>query len=173
MTFEPAAWRDFFVMVGGGSAALTGLVFVAMTLNADAIAQDAAHRYRAIGTLTGFAAAFVLCGLALMGGQSHQVIGAEWLVVSTIAAVVYISGYVQAIRSDGDRAAIRVGRVVFGTVCCLAEMSGSGLLLAGQGVGIYIAAVGLVVYIAFMITGAWLLIVWTRDESSRSKQRAG
>ena len=39
-----------FVMVGGGAAALTGLVFVAMSLNLAMIAQDATHRFRAIGT---------------------------------------------------------------------------------------------------------------------------
>lgn len=170
--FEPTAWHDFFVMVGGGAAALTGLVFVAMTLNADAITQDAAHRYRAIGTLTGFAAAFVISALALMGGQNNRAIGAEWLVVSTIAAAVYIFGYVQALRTGGDQASIRAGRVIFGTLCCVDEMTGAALLIAGQSVGIYVAAIGMVVYIAFMITGAWLLIVWTRDERSRPKGRA-
>jgi hypothetical protein len=52
--YKPDQWRDFFLMVGGGAAALTGLVLVAMSLNLDVIAQDATHRYRAIGTLAGF-----------------------------------------------------------------------------------------------------------------------
>jgi len=167
MAYDLSQWHDFFVMVGGGAAALTGLVFVAMTLNAAAITQDGAHRYRAIGTLTGFAAAFVICALALMGGQSHQAIGVEWLVVSTIAAAVYLAGYLAAVRTGRNRASVRVNRVVFGTLCCVAEMVGAALLIAGQSVGIYVAAVGMVVYVAFMITGAWLLIVWTRNEASR------
>jgi len=29
--FDAPLWRDYFVMVGGGGAALTGLVFVAMS----------------------------------------------------------------------------------------------------------------------------------------------
>src|SRR6266581_765007 len=66
--FRPDQWHDFFIMVGGGAAALTGLVFVAMSLNVAVIAQDPTHRYRAIGTLTGFTAAFVICSLAVMGG---------------------------------------------------------------------------------------------------------
>jgi hypothetical protein len=33
MVYNASQWRDFFVMVGGGAAALTGLVFVAMTLS--------------------------------------------------------------------------------------------------------------------------------------------
>jgi hypothetical protein len=164
MVYDPAQWHDFFVMVGGGAAALTGLVFVAMTLNVDAITQDAAHRYRAIGTLTGFASAFVLSALVLMGGQDYRDIGLEWLVVSVISAAVYIAGYVQAMRSGGSQAAIRLGRVVFGTACGLTEILGAVLLIAGQKAGLYIAAVALVVYVAYMITGAWFLIVWTRPE---------
>lgn len=52
--FNLGQWPDFFFMVGGGAAALTGLAFVAMTLNLASITQDAIHRHRAIGTAGGF-----------------------------------------------------------------------------------------------------------------------
>jgi hypothetical protein len=90
--YRPDQWHDFFVMVGGGSAALTGLVFVALSLNLESIAKDATHRYRAIGTLAGFTASFIMCALVLMGNQNHLVVGIEWLVVSTFAAVMYVYG---------------------------------------------------------------------------------
>jgi Flp pilus assembly protein TadB len=35
--FRPDQWRDFFIMVGGAAAVLTGLVFVAMSLNVTVI----------------------------------------------------------------------------------------------------------------------------------------
>jgi hypothetical protein len=75
--YQADQWREFFVMVGGGAAALTGLVFVAMSLNLESITRDATHRYRAIGTLAGFAAAFAICALALMGGQDGLAVGLE------------------------------------------------------------------------------------------------
>ena len=78
--------HDFLIMVGGAAAALTGLVFVAMSLNLEVIARDATHRHRAIGTLTGFTAAFMICALALMGDQNEQEAGVEWLVISGVAA---------------------------------------------------------------------------------------
>jgi hypothetical protein len=59
-----------FVMVGGAAAVLTGLVFVAMSFNARVVVEDATHRYRAVGTLTGMTAAFVICALALLGKQA-------------------------------------------------------------------------------------------------------
>src|SRR5271170_2392815 len=100
--YRPDQWHDFFVTVGGGAAALTGLVFVAMSLNLDAITRDATHRSRAIGTLSGFAAAFVLCTFALMGGENHVAVGIEWTIVSGIATTVYVYGYIQAIRKGGS-----------------------------------------------------------------------
>jgi hypothetical protein len=157
--YRPDQWHDFFVMVGGGAAVLTGLVFVAMSLNVSVITQDATHRYRAIGTLTGITAAFVICALALMGHQDHYSVGIEWMVVAAIAAGVYIYGYIQATRLGGSVAWLRLHRVLSGTACYLAEVVGTGLVIAGQIAGLYIAAVAMVIRLAFMISGAWLLII--------------
>ena len=38
--YRPDQWRDFFVMVGSSSAALTGLIFVALSLNVSVVTQD-------------------------------------------------------------------------------------------------------------------------------------
>ena len=38
--YKPALWHDYFVVVGGGAAALTGLVFVAMTLHIEEITSN-------------------------------------------------------------------------------------------------------------------------------------
>jgi hypothetical protein len=168
--YRPELWHDFFLMVGGGTAALTGLVFVAMSLNLDVIAQDATHRYRAIGTLAGFTAVLMICALALMGGQNHQAIGAEWLIVSSIAAVVYINGYVQAIKSRGSSVGLSLYRLASGTACYVAEIIGTILLILGHIAGLYLASVAMVIYIAFMISGAWLLIVGVQQDLARQQE---
>jgi hypothetical protein len=67
--YRPEQWHDFFVVVGGAAAVLTGLVFVAASLNVNTVTQDAAHRYRAIDTLSGMTGVFVIYALVLMGGQ--------------------------------------------------------------------------------------------------------
>jgi hypothetical protein len=146
-------------MVGGGAAVLTGLVFVALSLNVNVITQDAAHRYRAIGTLVGITGSFVICALALMGGQDHRAVGIEWLLVAGLAAVVYVYGYVRAVHLGGSTVWIRVNRVVVGAALYLAEIVGAVLLITGHVAGVYVAAVAMVVLLAFMISGAWLLIV--------------
>jgi hypothetical protein len=41
VAYNPAAWQNFFVMTGGAAAALSGLLFVAMSLHAKAIMENA------------------------------------------------------------------------------------------------------------------------------------
>ena len=64
--YRPEQWTNFFLLVGTGAITLTGLVFVAMSLNLREIAGDATHRNRAINTLTGLALVFMRCALVLM-----------------------------------------------------------------------------------------------------------
>ena len=164
MTFDPKQWHDFFIMVGGSAAALTGLVFVAMTLNLAAITRDATHLHRAIGTMTGFVAIFMVCALALMGDQTDVAIGIEWLVVMSAATAVYVYGYVRAIRSHGSATGLTPLRLVLGTGFYVVGIVGAAILAAGQGLGAYVAAVAMVGLVGFVISGAWLLIVGVRGD---------
>ncbi len=135
---------------------MTGLVFVAMSLNLKTIAMDMTHRYRAIGTLTGLGAVFMRCALVLMGGQNHKTIGAELLVVSGAAAVVYVAGYVRATKSGNGTS---LSRTTTGTSLYAAEMIGAVILISGSISGLYVAAIAMVANTCYMITGAWLLVV--------------
>src|SRR5580658_5067123 len=95
----PEQWNNFFVMVGGGAAALAGLIFVAMSINPQIIIQNTTHKNRAINMLTGFTAIFLASSFALMGNQHPGMLGFEWLILWLVATVIFIRGYVIAIRS--------------------------------------------------------------------------
>jgi len=153
------SWHDYFLMVGGGAAALAGLVFVAMSLNLKTVVEDASHRNRAVGTLSGFTAVFILCGLALMGGQSEFWVGTEWLVVSLVSGAIYINGYVQAVKGGGSRTALSLWRTVFGTACHVGQAIGAIFIISGYALGFSIAGVAMTVFFASLISGAWLLLV--------------
>jgi hypothetical protein len=159
--YEPEQWNNFFVLVGTGSAALTGLVFVALTINLKGVTQDATHRYRAINMLSGFTSVFVLSALALMGHQTYRTLGIEWLLVSSLAAGINTNGYVQGFRLSGSRYALNLVRIVGGSVCYLGQIVGSLLLFLGYRAGIYVAAIALIVNFYFLVSGSWLLIVGT------------
>src|SRR5580658_7439123 len=95
----PEQWSNFFVMVGSGAAALAGLIFVAMSINHQIIIRNKTHKNRAINMLSGFTAIFMASGLALIGNQNLSLLGFEWLALWLIATVIFIRGYVIAIRS--------------------------------------------------------------------------
>jgi hypothetical protein len=154
--FRPGQWTDFFLLVGTGAVTLTGLVFVAMSLNLKVIAVDATHRYRAINTLTGLALVFMRCALVLMGAQTHRSIGAELFVVAAISAAIFIRGYANAIKMGSG---LTLSRIVGGSLVHLAEMFGAALFFFGHVSGLYIAAVAIVSNTCYMITAAWLLVM--------------
>ena len=160
-------WNNFFVMVGGGAAALLGLIFVAMSINHVIIIQNTTHKNRAINMLTGFTAAFMASGLALMGNQHLEALGFEWLVLWLIATVVFIRGYVIAIRTGMSSIGLNLPRLGGGTLCYLAEVIGAMFLILGYSSGLYIAAVGIIVLFAFLISGAWLLMIGIYEDRAK------
>jgi hypothetical protein len=156
-------------MVGGSAAVLTGLVFVALSLNVNVVTQDAAHRYRAVDTLSGMVGVFVICALVLMGGQDHRAVGIEWLVVAAISIAIYVHGYVQAVVRGGSVAWLRGGRVFVVAVIYLAQLVGAALLVANHSAGLYVAAVAMVTALAFQVTAAWLLVIGGTADEARAR----
>ena len=160
-------WNNFFVMVGGGSAALAGLIFVAMSIKHDIIIRNTTHKNRAINMLTGFTAVFMACSFALIGNQSLVALGIEWLVLWLIATAIFIRGYVVAIRSGMSSIGLNAPRLAGGTICYLAQVIGAIFLILGYSGGLYIAAIASIVLFAFLISGAWLLMIGIYEEQAK------
>ncbi|WP_154674549.1 hypothetical protein [Mesorhizobium erdmanii] len=160
-------WTNFFIMVGGGAAGLAGLIFVAISINPERIVRNTTHKNRAINMLSGFSAIFMACSLALLGGQYLLTLGLEWLLLWVVATFIFVRGYVVAIKSGMSSIGLTVPRLAGGTVCYLAEVIGAFLLVLGRGIGLYIAALGTIVLFAFLISGAWLLIIGIYEEPAK------
>jgi hypothetical protein len=156
--YKPELWNGFFVMVGGGVAALTGLVFVALSIalssNTENMTQDATHKYRSINTLAGLTGVFVGCGLVLMPDQDHVAVGLEWALVALSAGCVFLFGFRQAFKFGSSPSKLRL---VIGSGLYLAEFVGALVLISIS--GLYVIAVAIVANVAFMISAAWLLVV--------------
>jgi hypothetical protein len=164
-------WTNFFVMVGGGAAALAGLIFVAMSINPKSVISNATHKNRAINMLSGFSATFMACGFALIGKQPLVALGVEWLLLWLVATVIFVRGYVVALKSGMSSIGLNAPRLAGGTMCYVAEVVAAILIILGFGVGFYIAAVAMIVLFAFLISGAWLLIIGAYEDEPRVKKR--
>src|SRR5262249_18286487 len=130
----PEQWNNFFLMVGGGAAALAGLIFVAMSINLLTIIQNTTHKNRAINMLTGFTAVFMASSFALIGNQDLRALGVEWFILWLIATVLFIRGYVVAIRAGMSSIGLNPPRLVGGTICYLAEVIAANFLILGYSV---------------------------------------
>ena len=167
--YDAGAWRDYFVMVGGGAAALTGLVFVAMTLHLQAIVGHPVHRHRARTILTGLTAVFLRCGLILMGDQSRQAVAVEIIAVLVVVEAILYRSLVEAVRTKDPGVLIRgVGSFA----CLVLEQVGAVILFAGATWGLYIVALGMLSSFVFMVTGAWLLLVGVEAAQEPEETRA-
>jgi hypothetical protein len=160
-------WSNFFVMVGGGAAALAGLIFVAMSINPQVVIQNSTHKNRAINMLSGFSSVFMSSSFALVGNQTVEALGFEWLLLWLIATVIFVRGYVVAIRSGMSSIGLNIPRLAGGTMCYVAEVISAILLVLGYSAGLYIAAVATIVLFAFLISGAWLLIIGVYEDRTK------
>lgn len=167
MTHMPDQWSNFFIMVGGGAAALAGLIFVAMSINHKIIIRNTTHRNRAINMLTGFTAVFMACCFALVGNQHLAALGFEWLLLWLIATAIFVRGYVIAIRSCTSPIGLTAPRLAGGTACYLAEVVAAAFLIVGNSAGLEIAAIAIIVMFGFLISGAWLLMIGIYEDETR------
>jgi len=168
--YQPALWHDYFAVVGTGAAALTGLVFVAMTLHLEEITRDPVHRHRARTILTGLTAVFIRCALVLMGGQNGQAIAIEIIGVLVIVEVILYNSIRQAIRSADNGV---MWRTIGSFACLVLEQIGAVILFAGNAAGLYVVGLGMMSSFIFMVTGAWLLLVGVGAQEAARAESAG
>ncbi|TME52058.1 MAG: hypothetical protein E6I60_09945 [Chloroflexi bacterium] len=164
--YDAAAWHDYFLMVGGGAAALTGLVFVAMSLHLDQIALNPAHRHRARTVLTGLTAVFIRCALVLMAGQNGQAVAVELIVVLIGVEIVLYRSISQALQATDRSDPALLWRTIGSFACLVTEQAGALALFFGNAGGLYVVGIGMMSSFVFMVTGAWLLIIGVRREEA-------
>jgi hypothetical protein len=153
-----AGWENFFVAQVGASAALTGLLFVAVSINLAKILELPSLAGRAAETLIGL---FVVLGVASFGLVPHvtrHTLGIEVLALWAVAC--FAIGRIQ-IGSFRRREAVEYWRMrVMDSHTPLFAFLGGGIsLLAGRGGGPYWLLAGTLSCFAASAVNAWVLLV--------------
>ena len=147
--YAPDRWHEFYVMVGGAAAALTGLIFVAISIHLRSVLATRFFRARA-RYLTGcLMLTLVTSALVLVPGQSRH------------ARLARIAG-----PSGLD---VRVRQAVAWVALALWVASGVSLII-GHGGGLYILLIGVVILLNISVSGAWSLL--TGSEARAEQQDA-
>jgi modulator of FtsH protease len=153
-------WTPFFAAQVGASAALTGLVFVALSINLASIIAAPQLVHRAAEALIVLVAP-VLVGLAvLVPWSSRRSLGIGVLVVGVVAAAfvntLLLRGRVHA-RGRPVRE-FRI-RVTAAELAVLPAVVGGVMLIAGSVHGLRAVALGTAFSIAAGMVDAWVLLV--------------
>jgi modulator of FtsH protease len=158
--YAPEEWKDLFVAVAGASAALLGLLFVAVSINLERILKYEGLPERALETLLLLLGVLVAAIVGLIPAQSHVALGLELLVCSGIVATIVLR--LPAARTEdsgkepGSWRASRVGIRLMGTVPLV--IGGLSVLLEAGG-GLYWVVAGVVLAIIGAVANAWVLLV--------------
>jgi hypothetical protein len=102
MPYQPAAWHDLFVALAGATAALTGLIFVAVSINLAQILKYRALPVRAAETLSVLVGLLLLAVSMLVPGQGHVALGIEILALGTVLMAALLYGRLRLPRTAGE-----------------------------------------------------------------------
>lgn len=158
--YDPSEWTDLFVAAAGASAALAGLLFVAVSINLDRIIGEAGLPDRALETVLLLVGVLLTSIVGLIPGQSSGALGTELLFVSLTIAIVVVRLPTVGLASDFEPPRswlwTRWSLRLVGTVPIVI---GAASLLLEAGGGLYWIVAGIVFAIVGAIANAWVLLV--------------
>ncbi len=158
--YDPAIWSNFFSAEAGASATLTGLIFVAVSINLSkivALKLLIARAAKALFTLVGVLIASTLC---MAPGQSAKYLGWEltatgmlfWLLTSTCyQAATHHNPYVDVRQ--------KIYQLVLTELSALPFIAGGITLTFGHGGGLYWLLAGTVFSFIAALLDAWVLLI--------------
>lgn len=155
-----ADWQLFFATVAGVSAAITGLVFVALSINLKEVLSGRGLTGRA-GEAIILLIVPVLIGLLGIAPQpSITSVGYDFLTISILSSAVLFRILIVARRFIADGLSRWFGVRVLSAVFPVAfVLIGSIRLLQGKVGGFWLIAVGILLSIVSGLADAWVLLV--------------
>ena len=151
-------WTSLFVASAGASAALTGLLFVAVSVNIERILEFPGLPERALQTLLLLLGVVLISITCLIPGQTATVLGVELLVIGIVfgGAICLLLLRTVPGAKEHDRAAQHLALLLPGT---LPILIGAVSLLLQAGGGLYWIVGGILGAIFGASVNAWVLLV--------------
>jgi hypothetical protein len=153
-------WQTYLAVQAGAAATLTGLVFVAVSINLARILSFPGLPGRAVEALAQLLQVFFIASLALIPHQSAQLLAAEILGITLLSFACQITSQSRyaLMRANHPRAWL-VTRIVVTVVATLPFCVCGFMLLFGLAAWISGLVVGFVCSFIAAVIGAWILLI--------------
>ena len=167
---SPQAWHDLFVMLGGAAGALTGMLFVALSLHVDDI-MGSPDVKRRVATNFFALVILILASAFLLMPQPPVVLGGELVAIHAAGIYLPLDVLIRFGRNLPRHALMRAGTAVVGFGMGIA---GGGCLAGGAGLvlaGLYLNAFSFLILLSLVILNAWSIMAGVYRDEARSNGR--
>jgi modulator of FtsH protease len=158
--YNPVDWSALFSAEAGASAALAGLIFVAVSINLASIIKRAnlvARSAEALFILTGV---FLTSTLCLAPAQAPATLGWELTVVGAAIWAAATSAQLRsAHKNPFVRGPVKLLNFLLTQCAVLPAVAGGISMIAGRGGGLYWLLDGVVFSLIASLFDAWVLLI--------------
>jgi hypothetical protein len=161
VAYDPTEWHDLFVAMAGASAALAGLLFVAVSINVDRILRYEGLPERGMEALAMLLTALIVSIAGLLPGQGHVALGIELLAITAVLVAIILRLPVARTLPEGIETPPRYRlnrQVVRLSGTAVLAIGSLGVLFAVLG-GLYWIVAGMVFLTLGAVVNAWVLLV--------------
>ena len=158
--YSAAGWDGFGTTAATAAATLTGLLFIAVSINLRDILNERPLPGRAGQTLLFFALPLVFALLLVVPDQSRAALGGELIATGVVAVALGLAIDHRAGRSAEEPHWSRaVSRILPMTVSCACVILAGASLLAPAGGGLYWLVPATVLSIIAGLFNTWVLLI--------------
>ena len=157
--YEASEWTEFFVAGAGASAALAGLVFVAVSINIDRILSFAGLPDRAQATVMLLLSVVLVSLIGLIPGQSRTALAVELLVLGLGFGVLILRLTSRSMAGRDEQRLHTLSHWLLAGLGTLPFVVGAVSLFAEAGGGLYWVAAGMILATTGAVSNAWVLLV--------------
>ena len=153
-------WSTYLAVQAGAAATLTGLVFVAVSLNVNRIMSFAGLSSRAGESLLQLLGVFFISGAALIPGESAKFLGFEILAIALVSWLAQVAGQVRYLfNRSGHPLTWLTVRAAGAQLATLPFFVAGVELIGGMPSAPYWLALGFAFSFMAALFSAWVLLI--------------
>jgi len=159
-SYDPTLWAPFFTALIAAAAALTGLLFVAVSINLDRILQGGRFLPLRAAESLAILLLVVIGSAIVLIPQNTRLMGAELLILAVPMLVFMVWSQLQQRRARPDDPALWTVSWMTSTAIATVPATIAGISLAAHwGGGFYWLAATALLGLIGAVYGAWVLLV--------------